>query len=536
MGADVRTGTRRWFLGGLALVALAGGCAALAGVDETYRLYPEACKPGETRPCYSGPAGTEGVSVCKGGAETCTPDGTGFGACQGKGLPSLEVCTTKEDENCDGRDGCSGACAWAEGLGSAVEVAVIKAATDDAGNILLTGTFGGTLAIGDIQLNSAESADVFLVKLDATGKVLWGKRFGGVGYQSGNGVAVDSEGNVLLTGHFEKSIDFGCGSITANVGEIASHMFTVKLDPAGVCLWSRGFGGALSQTGSMIRVDASNDILLLGSAHKEIDYGGGLLASVVPQNASIAKLDSTGKHIWSKNLGNATSMNVKDIAVDGSGAIVMMGDFFGSIDLGGGPMTASGNFDVLVTKHSASGEHIWSQIFGDSGYQYGTGVAIDGADNVLLTGSFASGIDFGGGLLQSAGEADAFFAKLDESGNHVFSNAFGGANGQAGSSVRADSTGNVVIRGSYSNEIDLGGGPIVPEGAGDSFLGKLDGAGKHLWSRRFGTGNDQLFDMVIDRVGNVVLVGRFTGKVEFNGCTVTANSGGLELFVVKLAP
>jgi protein-arginine deiminase len=60
------------------------------------------CQPGSTKSCYSGPAGTAGVGVCKAGTQTCLGDGSGFGACSGEVLPSAEQCQTAADEDCNG--------------------------------------------------------------------------------------------------------------------------------------------------------------------------------------------------------------------------------------------------------------------------------------------------------------------------------------------------------------------------------------------------------------------------------------------------
>jgi hypothetical protein len=61
------------------------------------------CKPGATQSCYDGPAGTLGVGICQAGTQTCQPDGTGFGPCQGEVLPQPESCLTLVDDNCNGQ-------------------------------------------------------------------------------------------------------------------------------------------------------------------------------------------------------------------------------------------------------------------------------------------------------------------------------------------------------------------------------------------------------------------------------------------------
>ena len=62
------------------------------------------CTPGETRPCYEGPSGTDGVGACKAGIATCVEDGTDWSECVGQVLPGPEICGNGIDENCDGED------------------------------------------------------------------------------------------------------------------------------------------------------------------------------------------------------------------------------------------------------------------------------------------------------------------------------------------------------------------------------------------------------------------------------------------------
>jgi protein-arginine deiminase len=65
------------------------------------------CTPGQTRECYSGPAGTKGVGLCVAGAQTCDATGTAWGTCLGEVVPKMEDCASPQDEDCDGRSDCS---------------------------------------------------------------------------------------------------------------------------------------------------------------------------------------------------------------------------------------------------------------------------------------------------------------------------------------------------------------------------------------------------------------------------------------------
>ena len=79
---------------------------------------------------------------------------------------------------------------------------------------------------------------------------------------------------------------------------------------------------------------------------------------------------------------------------------------------GGGALSSAGEGDIFVAKYDSSGNHLSSERFGDTGGDSGIGVAIDGSDNVVITGGFRGMVDFGGGALTSAGERDIFLTKF----------------------------------------------------------------------------------------------------------------------------
>jgi hypothetical protein len=89
---------------------------------------------------------------------------------------------------------------------------------------------------------------------------------------------------------------------------------------------------------------------------------------------------------------------------------------------------------------------------------------MDADGSVLATGLFSGAIDFGGGPLVSAGLTDIFVAKLDRTGVHLWSQAFGDASNQNGNGITVDSMGNVLVAGYFEGEVDFGGGPLVSAG------------------------------------------------------------------------
>jgi hypothetical protein len=185
---------------------------------------------------------------------------------------------------------------------------------------------------------------------------------------------------------------------------------------------------------------------------------GACLAEVLPaveDCANPADEDCSGvacaQTMWSKIAGDGSYQSVADVAVDGAGNIYVAGSFQGTINLGGGPLISSGDRDIYLAKLDASGAHLWSKSFGDSSPQEATSMAVNAAGTVALVGAYQGTFGFGGTALSSntSGYNVGFFAKLDSNGNHVFTQKLAQSPSQA-SAVAIDAAGRVVIGGSFS--------------------------------------------------------------------------------------
>jgi hypothetical protein len=173
-----------------------------------------------------------------------------------------------------------------------------------------------------------------VAKLDPNGGCLWTKPAGGPGTQYGSGVAVDGQGNVLVTGGFQQSIDFGCSGLNSNGG---TDLFVAKLDPGGNCLWSKRAGGANDQWGWAVAADGAGNALVAGHFSGSIDFGCGLLDSTGANDVVVAKLGPDGSCIWSRRAGDALSQVAHGIAASPAGNPIVAAEFDGTIDFGCGP-------------------------------------------------------------------------------------------------------------------------------------------------------------------------------------------------------
>ena len=116
--------------------------------------------------------------------------------------------------------------------------------------------------------------------------------------------------------------------------------------------------------------------------------------------------------MWSRRYGGSGDDRAAAVAVDSSGAAVLAGFFQNTVDFGAGPVPSAGLSDIFVAKLSSAGDYVWSHAFGGTGSEAASGVAVDAAGRVAVTGAFQGSVPFGGTVLTSAGLSDVFLLLL----------------------------------------------------------------------------------------------------------------------------
>ena len=136
---------------------------------------------------------------------------------------------------------------------------------DANGNTYVVGYFSSSsITFGTTTLTNSGSADMFIVKYDASGNMLWAKSAGGTSNDYAQSIAVDANGNTYVAGYFNSSsITFGSNTLTNAAGDY--DMFVVKYDASGNVLWAKSAGGTSDDQANSITVDANGNIYVAGS-------------------------------------------------------------------------------------------------------------------------------------------------------------------------------------------------------------------------------------------------------------------------------
>lgn len=257
---------------------------------------------------------------------------------------------------------------WVKHMGGIEDDCGMSMNFDATGNLYTTGYFTKTVDFDPgpdvFDLVSKGGNDVFIQKLDPDGNFLWAKSFGTLLYDEfGNGLAVDAEGNVYVTGNFTgNNLDFDPGPGIFELDAFANDdIFIVKLNTQGDFVWAKQMGGKNGNERSRrLRIDAAGHIYNIGEFGLTADFDPGpgvveLESFGNNHDIYIQKLDSDGNLIWVKQLGGAVgSEKGSAIALDAEGELFATGSFGWIADFD--PSTevinleAAGQQDVFVCR------------------------------------------------------------------------------------------------------------------------------------------------------------------------------------------
>ncbi|MEZ4372052.1 MAG: hypothetical protein R3B07_14565 [Polyangiaceae bacterium] len=411
-------------------------------------------------------------------------------------------------------------------------------AVDSQNNFYVAGAFTGTINLGGTALASAGGSDGFIAKYSVDGTHLWSKRFGSTVTDIALDLAVDAQDNVVMTGYYEGSVDFGGGPL-ASAGQ--QDVFVVKFDGSGNHLWSKNFGDAgASQEGFGVAVDSASNVLVTGYYRGTIDFGGGNLPTAGNWSAFVAKLaPADGAHVWSKGFtgGTATDESYsRTVAVNKTdGSVLIGGHFVGNVDFGSGQVAADGR-DAFAVKLASNGDFLWQNIATGNDYQMGRKVTFDNSGNALMLGYFNNSTNFGCGNITPSAGYDTFLVRLSNTGSCQAQRRYGNTGDQLGDALAVDDAGNTLLGGEYEGVTNLGGGDLIAVSGRDIYIGKLTSTQSHVWSNAYGAGGTQrAYDMIADHTGRVIAVGSFEQTVNFGSGPMTA-SEGQDIWIARFYP
>jgi hypothetical protein len=310
----------------------------------------------------------------------------------------------------------------------------------DLGNCVQQTTDGGYIIVGYTESFGAQFQDIYIIRTDANGNILWTKMYGGDRQEWGNSISQTTDGGYIVFGH------------TSSFGSGGGDFYLLRTDANGDTLWTKTYGGASSEFGTSAQPTFDGGYILTGMTSS---YGAG------GKDVWLVKTNANGDTSWTKTYGGAND--------EGSYSVQQTDD--GGYIIGGYTKSyGSGREDIYAIKTDANGNVTWTKTYGGADQEWGSISQISDGGYIIRgwTNSFSS---------QDENNGDIYLVKADENGDTIWTAVFGGDSSEFSSDVTETFDGCFVVVGHTSS---------FGAGADDVYLIKVDTDGNLLWSKTYG--------------------------------------------------
>ncbi len=410
---------------------------------------------------------------------------------------------------------------------------------DDEGNLIMTGYSGG---------------DLLLTKWDNNGNEIWTVLWGENADGSGRAVAIAPNGDILVAGETRGDLDGNtnaggrctCYEFPPGSGWVAcascSDIFLSRFTSDGVRVSTRQWG-LYNSNDTAYRVFVADDgsIFIAGTTEGAFDgmmNAGGNCGYNYCSDVFLSRLDATGTVVWTREWGVPGDDHFGGFVLDDTGIIVAAGATLLKYDFDGGEVwthdigtpfpndlarsgdgaiavtgyqtTGIDNYDVFVGVSDSTGNAEWSVLLsGNRSGEQGRALAV-AADGAIFMAGITDGVLTGN---QSAGGTDAFLAKSNSDGLLHWIKQSGTPERDWVSSVVIGTDGSVYMTGHTYGSLE----GEVSAGAADIYLVKYRNDGEKVWTRQWGTGNDDAgYAVAVDGSGNIYVAGLTDGSLGNN--------------------
>lgn len=444
---------------------------------------------------------------------------------------------------------------------------------DGNNNIINVGNFSGSgdfdPGAGTLTLTSAGGDDIVVSKRSSSNVLAWAFSIGSTGAENVYDVAVDASNNIIVVGTFNGTVDFDPSpSSSVFLSATGTESFIAKYNSSGAYVWAVKLGSPIIYG---ITTDASSNIYCTGSFTGTVDFNPDIsinnLTSAGSSDVFVLKLNASNAYQFAFNVGGIYNDIGRDIALDANGNIYITGSFIGTSNvdfdpsvgtlyLTGGSTTYT---DVFVAKYSSTGTVVWAINPAGTYDEVGFGLVTD-ASAIYVTGSFESNVDFdpGAGVATlsspSTITSDAFLAKyLLSDGSYVGAFDIGSASSynDIGYGVAKDASGNIYITGEFrgsSVDFDPGVGTVLLSSSSASYseiyVAKYTSALAYIYAFKIGDYsfyNDVAYAIAVHQLnGEVVITGQFENQCDVDPGTgityLNANGFNYDMIVARYGP
>ncbi len=306
--------------------------------------------------------------------------------------------------------------------------------TNDGGYIILAQT-------NSAMTNWHFSTDYWIIKTDADGNIEWDKCYGSNGGDYPRAIIEDGEGNYILAG---SSFSNG-GDVHGHIG--GSDAWLIKIDATGNILWEYSYGGSDLESANAICAASDGGFIVAAGANSNNFDVTGHHGTVTTSDYWIFKISTDGILQWQVSLGGAKNDTPYSIRNVSDGGYIINGESNSNDGDVTGHHGLTTRNDIWVVKINEAGTLQWQKSMGGTAYDAGTDAIESSPGKYLICGGVTSAdgdiTDHYGAALS----ADAWVAELDDTGSLLWSGSYGGTLSDGSGQICQLNYGNTIISG-----------------------------------------------------------------------------------------
>jgi hypothetical protein len=276
---------------------------------------------------------------------------------------------------------------------------------------------GGFAVAGSTRSKGAGGRNMWVLRLDEAGNVVWDQTYGGAEWDYANSIVALSDGGFAVAGG------------TDSKGAGYEDMWVLRLDEAGNVVWDHTYGGAMRDMANSIVALADGGFAVAGYTD------GGVVSNQYVADMWVLRLDEAGNVLWDRTYGGGGLDEANSIVALSDGGFAVVGDT---------DFAAKGGLDMWVLRLDEAGNVVWDRHYGGGYNYYSTNSIV-----ALADGGFAVA---GGTDSKGAGKDDMWVLRLDEAGNVLWDHTYGGVGEDWADSIVALADGGFAVAGSTSSK------------------------------------------------------------------------------------
>lgn len=347
---------------------------------------------------------------------------------------------------------------------------------NDCGNSSVRLSNGDMVIFGSTFSFGSGEHDMYLIKTDSTGNLIWQKTFGGAGIEYGYDIIQTSDNGFALVG---STTSYGAGK---------RDIYLIKLNESGNEQWSKTFGGVENDLGHSVRECYDGGLIICGTTSS---YGSNT-------DVYLIKTNNSGDSLWAKTFGGSageTGSSVRETSDNGFAIVGNTGSY------------GVGYSSIYLVRTDSIGDTLWTASYGNDRADLGNTIEVTNDEGFIIGGTTVEDGDF---------YYNAYALKLDSLGVVEWENTYGGNYEDQFYSIQITSDGGYLFggttEGSGSRKIDM-------------FVAKVDGGGNIEWDGQYGGSQSDYCNSIIPDAGN-----------DFHaiGYSYSESNGGSDVYILKL--